>query len=234
MEIMIFDIETTYSKESKLMDMFLKKYYFKYLEQEQKHRLQREQAKDDLGIEDCHEALRVLPEITKEYIFVKYAPLHPEFGRVCCISYKIGNSPTKSIVGTDEKVILKEFATILEDPKLKIAGVNIKQFDVPFLIRRMIILGINIPPCLMILGKKPWEITMIDIGEDYRFGMRDMVSLEVMCLVLGIPSSKDLFANHEMNVLLWLKEITLKDVAIYCEKDVEATAAVYNKIYSKF
>lgn len=234
MDTMILDIETTYAKSKKLMDMFLKKHYFKFVEQEQKFRTQREQMKNELGIDDCHEALRVLPDITPEFIFVKYAPLLPEFGQICCISYKIGNAPTKSIVGEDEKVLLTAFAKLLEDPKIRICGFNIKGFDVPFIIRRMLILGINIPPCLMILGKKPWEITMIDICDDYRFGMRDMASLEVVCLAFGVKSSKDLFANHEMNLLLWLKVITLADVAIYCEKDVEATSAVFNLIYSKF
>ena len=234
MDTMILDIETTYAKSKKLMDMFLKKHYYKYVEQEEQFRKRRADMVKDLGIDDCHEALRELPPITPEFIFVKYAPLHPEFGQICCISYKINNQPTKSVYGEDEKSLLKEFCKIIEDPKIRIAGYNIKGFDIPFIIRRLIINSLSIPPCLMILGKKPWEITMVDICDDYRFGMRDMVPLETVCLALGVPTSKDLFANHEMNLLLWLKVITLQDVAIYCEKDVEATYQAFCIIYSKF
>ena len=82
------------------------------------------------------------------------------------------------------------------------------------------------------MGKKPWEINMIDLGEEYRGGMRNMVSLDLMCESLGIKSSKDKFANHEVSNLYMKGIVKKEDVIEYCEKDVKATIELFLKIYN--
>lgn len=230
------DIESTYQKDEKIKKEFLKKHYLKCVAQEKTFRENNRILELETGIVNTHPKLSGdnEPDITPDFIYIKYSPLYPEYGKILCISYILGNDKVKTIVGEDEKAVLKEFFKILEDPKIFIIGFNIKGFDIPYIIRRALIHDLTLPNCLRILGKKPWEVTMVDICDDYKFGMRDMISLDAICLAFGIPTSKDLFANHEMNTLLSMGIITVKDVVIYCEKDVNATQIVYNRVYSKF
>jgi hypothetical protein len=175
-------------------------------------------------------------DLSHEYIWNKYSPLHPEFGQILVISIGLIKADDtfdiKTIPGETEKdMITKFFQFLYDNPHYILCGVNIKGFDVPYLFRKSIEYGLKLPQQLEVLGKKPWEINMIDLGEDYKGGMRNMVSLDLMCESLGIKSPKDKFANHEVSNLYMKGIVKRADVIQYCEKDIKATIQVFLKIY---
>src|ERR1043165_4651350 len=147
--------------------------------------------------------LKSREEETFETIYSR-AGIYAEFGKIICISCGIpsgsGNERKmniKSFFGDDEKMVLREFCEMLnkwgggEDPKYFCAH-NGKEFDFPYLCRRMIIHDTPIPSLLQIAGKKPWEVNHLDTLELWKFGdYKNYTSLNLLAQTLGIPTSKD-------------------------------------------
>ena len=175
--------------------------------------------------------------MTAEEAFETEGGIFAEFGKVICISvgYIFMQTGTrqfklKSFYGEDEKVILEEFGTLLstycQKPTRNICGHNIKEFDMPYIARRMVINGITLPSVLDIAGKKPWEIKFIDTMELWKFGdFKHYTSLKLLTSVLGIPSPKDDIDGSEV-AKVYYQDKDLKRIMVYCEKDVLATAQV--------
>ncbi|MEM7658619.1 MAG: ribonuclease H-like domain-containing protein [Bacteroidota bacterium] len=171
-------------------------------------------------------------------IFGEKAGIHAEFAKVVCISCGIlrfeGTTPSlrlKSFFGEDEGVILREFREML-DPFMKAKGGrnlcahNGKEFDFPFLGRRYLIQGQEIPKALQIQGKKPWEISFIDTMELWKFGdYKAYTSLDLLSAVLGVPSPKDDIDGSQVGRVFW-EEKDHERIKVYCEKDVRTTAQV--------
>ena len=160
-----------------------------------------------------------------------------EFGKIVCISVGIMTESAtsqrfrlKSFVGDDEKALLNEFAEMLNkwsSPGKQLCGHNIKEFDVPYICRRMIINGINLPEVLNIAGKKPWEVQFIDTLELWKFGdFKHYTSLNLLTTILGIPTPKDDIDGSMVSEVYYVHK-DLQRIATYCEKDVFATAQVY-------
>ncbi|MFB6319695.1 3'-5' exonuclease [Saccharicrinis sp. FJH54] len=160
-----------------------------------------------------------------------------EFGKIICISVGIltesGGSKRfrlKSFAGDDEAVLLKDFALMINkwsSPEKQLCGHNIKEFDVPYICRRMIINGIELPDVLNIAGKKPWEVQFIDTLELWKFGdFKHYTSLNLLTTILGIPTPKD-DIDGSMVSEVYYEQKDLKRIVAYCEKDVFATAQVW-------
>ncbi|MEC4115439.1 3'-5' exonuclease [Myroides phaeus] len=177
-------------------------------------------------------------EFTAEEFYNK-AGIWAEFGKIICISvgyfvYKNGERQfrTTSYAG-EEKDLLVNFANLLEGyfggvEKL-LCGHNIKEFDVPFLVRRMLINGVKIPNKLRVFGKKPWEVQHLDTMELWKLGdFKNYTSLRLLTKILGIPSPKDDIDGSEV-ARVYYKEKNLDRIIIYCEKDVVAVAQVLLK-----
>ena len=173
-------------------------------------------------------------------LYYQRAGIFAEFGRVIVIS--IGqiflnqenewSIKTKSFKGDNEKALLQEFKTVLEKyPKnLILCGHNAKEFDFPYICRRMLINGISIPEVLNIQGKKPWEIAHQDTMELWKFGdYKNFTSLDLLANILGLPSSKDDMDGSQVNEFYYKKN-DLDAIAKYCEKDVVTTAYVFVKL----
>src|SRR6185436_8456056 len=126
----------------------------------------------------------------------RQAGIYAEFGKVVCISCGYSNGDKfrlKSFYGDDEKIILADFADMLNKFFSKndrqLCAHNGKEFDFPFLARRMIINGIVLPPVLDNAGKKPWEVNHLDTMELWKFGdYKSYTSLLLLATVLGIPT----------------------------------------------
>lgn len=168
--------------------------------------------------------------------FYERAGIWAEFGKVICISvgyFSIKDAKrqfrTKSIVG-DEKEILQNFNKLISNhfsnPAFVFCGHNIKEFDIPYLCRRMLINGVNIPEKLQLFGRKPWEIPHLDTLELWKFGdYKHYTSLKLLTHVLGIPSPKeDIDGSEVRNV--YYNEKNVDRIAKYCERDVVAVAQV--------
>ena len=115
-------------------------------------------------------------------------------------------------------------------PDLRFCGHNIKEFDIPFLCRRMVINGMELPSCMQLSGKKPWDITHIDTLELWRFGdYKHFTSLALLAAVLDIPSPKGDIDGSMVGTVYW-KDKDLARIAKYCLGDVLTTARVFLRL----
>lgn len=178
--------------------------------------------------------------MTDHELWQEKAPLQAEFGRVVCISAgKLNlsdpNEPklqVRSQYGTDEVDILKKFGIgidkiFVKNVSTKLTGHNIKRFDIPFLSKRFIINGIDLPSCLNSTSKKPWEMNTFDTTEAWSFGswQEGFASLNLITKVLGLPSPKDVISGADVYNEYWKKN-NVEGIKTYCEKDIVATAKV--------
>lgn len=166
------------------------------------------------------------------------AGIYAEFGKIVCIStgmitYKEGGRKfvAKSFYGDDERLLLEEFADMLtrfcSKPYRNLCAHNGKEFDFPYIARRMLINGIALPDILDIAGKKPWEVQFIDTMELWKFGdYKHYTSLALLCEVFNIPTPKDDIDGSMVGEVYW-KDGDLERIAIYCEKDILATAQLF-------
>lgn len=177
-------------------------------------------------------------ETSAEEGFKTSAGIYAEFGKIVCISvgfiYYKGLEMffrTKSFAGKDERIILHDFASMLSKfcstKEHTLCGHNIKEFDIPYICRRMLINGIVLPSILQISGKKPWEITFIDTLELWKFGdYKNYTSLKLLTEVFGIPTPKDDIDGSEVAGVFY-NDGDVNRIAVYCQKDVLATAQVF-------
>lgn len=158
------------------------------------------------------------------------AGIYAEFGKIICISigffYKLKGKrhfKLKSYYGDDEQLLLNEFADLLVSDFSKnklLCAHNGKEFDFPYISRRMLINRIKLPAMLNAAGKKPWEIKHIDTLELWKFGdYKHYTSLELLAALFKIPSPKDDIDGSMIFKLYW-EERDLPRIKNYCEKDV--------------
>jgi uncharacterized protein YprB with RNaseH-like and TPR domain len=173
---------------------------------------------------------------TPESIYDR-AGIYAEFGKIVCISVGClqGSADDRRIVlksyaDEDEYKLLKQFADMLQkwsgDADKFLCAHNGKEFDYPYLCRRMIINSIEIPEALKIAGRKPWEVRHLDTLELWKFGdYKSYTSLKLLALALGIPSPKDDIDGSMVNGVYY-KEKDLDRIATYCQKDVLTLAQI--------
>lgn len=168
------------------------------------------------------------------------AGIYAEFGKIICISvgYIVPGSSEiriKSFSGKDEKIILQEFAEVFKksDRFSFLCAHNGKEFDFPYICRRMLVNGVPIPGILNISGKKPWEVTHFDTMECWKFGdYKSFVSLDLLSAVFGIPTPKDDIDGSEV-FGVYYKDNDLPRIVSYCEKDVLTLMKVFYKLHGE-
>ena len=134
----------------------------------------------------------------------------------------------------EEKKILHDFINLLNNhfnkPQHILCGHNAKEFDIPFIARRMIINQIALPNKLNLFGKKPWEIPHLDTLELWKFGdYKHYTSLKLMCKVLGIPSSKGDIDGSQVGHVYYVEK-DIDRIVTYCEKDTIAVAQIFLRL----
>ncbi|MBO9573460.1 MAG: ribonuclease H-like domain-containing protein [Chitinophagaceae bacterium] len=179
-------------------------------------------------------------ELTVAEIYDR-AGIYAEFGKIICISCGIiqGSGENrvfsvKSFYGDDEKKLLGEFCEMLTKwsvgSQKYLCAHNGKEFDFPYLCRRMIINNECIPEILNISGKKPWEVCLLDTMELWRFGeYRSFISLNLLAHVLEVPTSKDDIDGSMVGRVYW-NEKNLERIVTYCQKDVITMAQIYLRL----
>lgn len=170
--------------------------------------------------------------------FYEKAGIMAEFGKIICISLGIFNVQDqsyslriKSIFGHDEKDMLLQFSSLLskQSPTLMFCAHNGKEFDFPYLCRRLLVNGIEIPVQLQLSGKKPWEVNHIDTMELWKFGdYKHFTSLNLLAAILDIPTPKDDINGSQVRQVYY-EEKNLERIVTYCQKDVITTAQVLLK-----
>ena len=184
--------------------------------------------------------LRYHAESNAEALYSR-AGIYAEFGKIICISCGIiqGNGAEKKLViksfcCEEEKELLQQFSEMLckwaPDASRFLCAHNGKEFDFPYLCRRMVIHGIKLPPCLQVSGKRPWEIPHLDTMELWKFGdFKNFTSLNLLAHTLGIPTPKDDIDGSMVGEVYW-KEKDLPRIVLYCQKDVITVAQVYLRL----
>jgi predicted PolB exonuclease-like 3'-5' exonuclease len=172
--------------------------------------------------------------------FYERAGIWAEFGKIICISvgyFTQKNGERQFRVTTfqgDEERLLLDFSNLINNhfnlPQHVMCGHNVKEFDFPFIARRMLIHGIKIPDKLNLMGKKPWEVPHLDTLELWKFGdYKHFTSLKLLTKVLGVPSPKDDIDGSEVAKVFY-KDKDIDRIATYCEKDVIAVAQIILKL----
>jgi uncharacterized protein YprB with RNaseH-like and TPR domain len=165
------------------------------------------------------------------------AGVYAEFAKVICIGLGYmseGKFRTRCIAGDDEKVLLKEFADLLtahfNTSNHFLCAHNGKEFDYPFLCRRMLVNGQPLPKLLQIQGMKPWEVKHLDTMELWRFGdIKNFTSLNLLAHVFGIPSPKDDIDGSQIG-RVYHEDKNIERIKTYCTKDVVTLAKIYQSL----
>lgn len=176
---------------------------------------------------------------TAEDFYEKRAGILAEFGKIICISVGLVVNDNKirlnSFYGDDENKILNDFSEMLgrryftEKGGAILCAHNGKEFDFPYIARRMLIQGVELPAALDIQGKKPWEIQHLDTMELWKFGdYKHYTSLNLLAAVFGIPTPKDDIDGSQV-AEVYYRDGDLERIKTYCEKDVLTVAHIFRK-----
>lgn len=160
------------------------------------------------------------------------AAIYAEFGKIICVSlgflvkdnehYRLR---IKSVYNHDEKKLLEELINVINKffekyPQAYLCAHNGKEFDFPYMARRILINGLKLPKALDIAGKKPWEVFHLDTMELWKFGdYKSYTSLKLLAAVFNIPSPKEDIDGSKVYDVYW-HENNLPRIVEYCQKDV--------------
>ena len=178
-------------------------------------------------------------DVTPKDYFFERAAIFAEFGRIVCISvgYFLKDNKSdeklnfriKSFAGREEKPILEGFIELLNHPhfntqEIRLAGHNIKEFDVPYICRRALVNELILPKSLDISGRKPWETNFVDTMNLWKFGdYKNYTSLALLTTLFGLPTPKDDIVGSEVGSVFWHQD-DVDRITRYCQKDVLAVA----------
>jgi 3'-5' exonuclease len=182
---------------------------------------------------------KALPDnTTPEEYYPKRAGIMAEFAKVVCISFGYLKTESgklqlrvKSFYSEDEKEILEKFIDTVcklqeKNNKWCFTGHNIKEFDIPFLCRRILVNNILIPECFNFQAMKPWDVPVLDTLHLWRFGdYKHYTSLKLLAATLGVPSPKGDIDGSRVGEVYWTEK-DLQRIATYCQKDVATVANV--------
>ena len=178
---------------------------------------------------------------TDKDLFDMRAGIYSEFGKIIAIGIGKYYEPSPGVMGIktrcfsghDEKSVLHDFKNLLEktdQTNLKLCAHNGKEFDFPYLCRRMLVNAVSIPDVLNHSGKKPWEVPYLDTMEMWKFGdHKHYTSLDLLAAIFDIPTSKTELDGSMVNHVYY-HEKDLEKIAHYCVGDVVALAQLYLKL----
>lgn len=180
-------------------------------------------------------------EQSDEALFNERAGIYAEFGKIIVIAmgkFSINESgervlKTKYFANHDEVKLLTDFKNSLEkmdQSQVRFCAHNGKEFDYPYLSRRMLVLGISLPASLNLSGKKSWDIPHLDTLEMWKFGdYKHYTSLDLLTTIFNIPTSKGQLDGSKVNEVYY-REKDLEKIAEYCVGDVVAVAQLFLKL----
>lgn len=176
---------------------------------------------------------------TPEEIYNR-AGIYAEFGKIICISIGIirdiegkKSLRIKSFSSDDEKSLLVDFSALLRNhfkaSDYLLCAHNGKEFDFPYIARRMLVNGVKIPYLLDTAGRKPWEIQHLDTLQLWKFGdYKHYTSLDVLTTLFSIPTPKSDMDGSDVGRVYW-EEKDLEKIVAYCQRDVVAVAQLILK-----
>ncbi len=177
-------------------------------------------------------------------LYFERAGIYAEFGKVIAIGLGFFHwdddnqlcFKVKTLTADSETELLTQFTSLIESKykgnSLMLCAHNGKEFDYPYLCRRMLVNGVNIPKALQLAGKKPWEIPHLDTLELWKFGdKKNYTSLDLLAAIFNIPSSKVELSGDLVNQTYFIEK-DLPKIARYCQEDVIVLAQLYLKFHN--
>ena len=177
-------------------------------------------------------------DLSIDSIFYNRSALVPEFAKIVCVTVAFltdkGEVKMQSFSNKNEKDLLQDVQKLLRrvgELGFFLCGHNVKGFDIPMLAKRMIINGLQPPKILPGHDTKPWEVKAFDTKEFWQYGgYGSIASLELMCVCLGVESSKTMeVTGNKVHEAFWVKK-DIEGIVKYCEKDVSVLIDVIKKI----
>jgi hypothetical protein len=180
--------------------------------------------------------------VTNADYFYDRGAIYAEFGKIICIAFGAYYWNEKdeiafkvsSFAGDDEVQLLLQFKALIEKypaEQLILCAHNGKEFDFPFICRRMLIHRIEIPKALQITGKKPWELLHQDTMDLWKFGdYKSYTSLDLLAAVFDIPGSKNEMSGDQVTKVYY-EENDLAKISRYCREDVVVLAQLYLRLH---
>jgi hypothetical protein len=165
--------------------------------------------------------------------------LFPEFGRIVCLSYglwKNGEYQINTISELNEADLVKKIAILFQKcgaSGLIPCGWNVKNFDIPWVYRKILMYNLQVPECVNTWGKKPWEVNIVDLKEWWKGFSNLDVTFEEAMYGLGLPSPKDEMHGGQVHQEYWLQHNT-NGIIKYCEKDVMGMIRMTEKIHNTY
>jgi len=180
---------------------------------------------------------------TIQDFFLERAAIYAEFGKIIVIGCGYITCPNPeemptlrvtALYGDDEKTLLSQFKELLDyivdQEKWRLCAHNGKEFDFPYLCRRMLVNEISLPPILDLKNKKPWEVPHLDTMEMWKFGDRkSFTSLDLLANLFNIPSSKSTLEGSKVTHYYYTHK-DLDAIAQYCMQDVIVAAQIFLKL----
>ncbi len=180
-------------------------------------------------------------EDTPSSVYDKSA-IFSEFGRILAIS--LGYYHLKSEGGEtfrvacfvgDEKLVLSEFCKAVEafaqlHKRMNLCAHNGKEFDFPYIARRLLINGLELPTILQVAGRRPWETGFLDTFELWKFGdYKHFTSLSLLAYVFGISELMEDMEGSRIYETFYIENNLLK-IAEYCQRDTVTCAQLLRKM----
>lgn len=170
--------------------------------------------------------------------YLENAGIIPTYGKICCISFGFidnsGKNQIKSFYGKDERKIVEDFNNLLKKIQTKnfnISGFRIIHFDIPWILHKLHKYDIVPADIILTYNKKPWDMRVVDMFEDWKGKFAWSMSFDEMCYELDVDSPKDSMNGSKVHEYFW--QDRLEDIKEYCEKDVLSCIEVSKKLYRK-
>tara|TARA_R100000664_G_C2756872_1_gene144868 strand:+ start:244 stop:939 length:696 start_codon:yes stop_codon:yes gene_type:complete len=176
-------------------------------------------------------------KLSSSETYEKRASLLAEFGKIICISVGFilpdGNIKIDTFSGLEKELLIKckDLLNRVDNLGFNLCGHNIKNFDLPYIGKRMLVNGISVPNLIPTYKIKPWEARVLDTKELWNFNSyRGLSSLELVCATLDIPNPKDNEVSGSNMHNYFYNNGDMKKIIKYCEEDVKSLIKFIKKI----
>ena len=170
--------------------------------------------------------------------YLNNAGIISTYGRIVCISFGFidneGVSKISSYYGDNEEEIVTSFNNLLkkiETKSFNLSGFRINHFDIPWVLHKLHKYGIEPANMIYLYDKKPWDLRVVDMSDDWKGRFAWAFSFEELCYELGVASPKDIINGSDVHKYYWSGKV--EDIKTYCEKDVNSSIEVSKKLYKK-
>jgi predicted PolB exonuclease-like 3'-5' exonuclease len=168
--------------------------------------------------------------------YLENAGIISTYGRIVCISFGYidneGNNKISSFYGDDEQDIVNSFNNLLkkiETKSFNLSGFRINHFDIPWVLHKLHKYDIEPANMIYLYDKKPWDLRVVDMSDDWKGKFAWAFSFDEMCYELSVVSPKDIINGSDVHKYYWSGKI--EQIKTYCEKDVNSSIEVSKKLY---